>query len=484
MKQMPDLREAPSPKLANLEHLYYQTRASLIPPPRSLFEALKKSISYFCVTGIFLLATESILDTAGLGQEEILSLDPQLGTCHMTDKKVTWRKEGYAVSYLNNQGLREPGVQPAKAPGVLRIALLGDSQVESIQVPYEKSFSYLLQEKLTKELQRPVQVINFGVSGYSTVQEYLLFQRQVLQYAPDVVLLGYDGRDIFENWATPDQTLTNVRPMALKLPNQPLVIDENPVKAWRKSPRGRFLTAIEWLRKNSRIWGLISQSETELGFHNPLYKWLINYLTEPGKVSRSLSQDLKKQEFRAQLAQNAAGELKNAFLGQSFSIQFFEKKAPAANPQAKPADKVPEHPQARVAPSDKNARIFLNLLSNTLAGLFENMKRESAQKGATFVVVGLPSRASLAPIPGMEGDEQGLNHMGELKLVEEHCRKLKIPYIDGLSPALAYSLDNQASLFYSAHLTPKGQEYIARVINPRLYQLLKSTSLPPGETPH
>lgn len=203
-----------------------------------------------------LMAVEGLLAVAGLGEEELFRLDRQLGTVHMTNKSITWRKEGYAHSYLNADGMREPGITIEKPAGVYRIALLGDSQIEAIQVPLEKSYGKLLEKQLTEILHRPVEVLNFGVSGYSTVQEYLLMKRNAFKYQPDMVLLGYDGRDMFENWASPDASLSNLRPYALKLPGHSLTIDDSGVKAWMKSPRGKFLTAIEWLRANSRIWGL------------------------------------------------------------------------------------------------------------------------------------------------------------------------------------------------------------------------------------
>jgi hypothetical protein len=64
-------------------------------------------LSYVLIGAIFIFATECILNLAGLGEEEIFKLDPDLGTRHMTNKKVTWRKEGYACSYLNRLGMRE-----------------------------------------------------------------------------------------------------------------------------------------------------------------------------------------------------------------------------------------------------------------------------------------------------------------------------------------------------------------------------------------
>jgi hypothetical protein len=221
----------------------------------------KRLLPYIAWQLVALLAVEATLAFAGLGEEELFKLDPEIGTVHMTNKSITWRKEGYARSYLHGNGLRESGVTVAKPAGVYRIVLLGDSQVEGIQVALEDTAGQLLEKRLTKMLGRPVQVLNFGVSGYSTVQEFLLMKREVFKYSPDMVLMGYDSRDMFENWSAPDTAISNLRPYALKLPKQPVLVDSGPVKAFMKSPRGKFLNSIAWLRANSRIWGLISPTK-------------------------------------------------------------------------------------------------------------------------------------------------------------------------------------------------------------------------------
>lgn len=439
-------------------------------------------MSYALVMAVFIIATECILNLAGLGEEEIFKLDPDLGTRHMTDKKVTWRKEGFAGSYLNHLGMRENDATVAKPPGVYRIALLGDSQVESIQVRLEQSFGQILQKRLTESLGRPVQVLNFGVSGYSTVQEYLLMKTEVMKWAPDMVIVGYDGRDIFENWATPDQMLSNVRPMALKLPGQTLVIDKTSVTSWRKSMRGKYMCQAEWLRQNSRIWGLVCQAETELGFHNPVYKWIVNYFTDPGKSARQLQQDIKSGSLLAECKRSIGQQLSSLLKidqSSSFNVQYYidDKKSPeklgglpgsAKDPLAKATASAASGEPSKPAPSTKPApvitqssRVFLKLLSETLQALFADMQQIAAKQNARLVIVGLPSRATLAALPSMSGFEQGLDHKGELDLVQSQAKKLGVPYIDAQKSAEQYSEKDQLALFYSAHLTPRGQQYLA-----------------------
>ncbi|MBS1995362.1 MAG: hypothetical protein JSS86_03590 [Cyanobacteria bacterium SZAS LIN-2] len=447
---------------------------------------------------IGLLVVELVLACAGLGEEELFAIDKELGMTHMTDKSVTWRKEGYARSYLNWDGLRESNIPLAKPPGTYRIALLGDSMVEGLQVPLEETFGQKLQKQLTARLHRPVQVINFGTSGYSTVQEALLMKRKVFRYSPDMVLLGYDARDMFENWSTPDQSLANVRPYALKLPGQKLVIDNSSVTTWLKTPRAKFLTSISWIRSHSRIWGLISAAETEAGFHNPVYATVMALFTQPGKTIRRLAVEAKNPQV-----------WKDAFNGlvamatPSFKIQFFDPppKAPAAGAikdlavssenglaMQKDSDKLKEANKLKAqaaadakaasdaAANKKAASIFLNLMKNTLDGLLVDMQNDCRNHGAVLCVQALPSRAILAPIAGMDATTYGTSYEGEVEMLRQICEKENIPYVDALKPATTYTKQNQESLFYSAHLTAKGHHYLTSVLTPFLVKQIGSQS--------
>ncbi len=277
---------------------------------------------------VALLFTEFFLYVAGLGEEEIYAFDKDLGTKHMTNKRITWRSEGYGRTYFDGEGMQEPGLTIAKPANTYRIAVLGDSTVEGLQVPAEAQFTRVLNEQIKLNSGKKVQVLNFGTSGYSTVQELIQLKKQVLRYAPDMVVLCYDTRDLFENWSSPDETMTNLRPVALKVPGKDLIIHNAAVTQWMKSPRGRFLTSIGWLRQNSRIWGLISATETELSFKNEVYKTIVGLLTSPANTVRKLW-----KQASIELSKPDNWSLNKIFTGSSgpsFHIQFFEGKDPNA----------------------------------------------------------------------------------------------------------------------------------------------------------
>ena len=83
-----------------------------------------------------------------------------------------------------------------RKPGVARVAVVGDSYVEAMQVPYDRS----LAERLAVELSRvahPVEAYRFGMSGAPLSQYLYMTEREVSRYRPDwiVVLLVHNDFD-------------------------------------------------------------------------------------------------------------------------------------------------------------------------------------------------------------------------------------------------------------------------------------------------
>src|SRR4029450_6338478 len=59
-----------------------------------------------------------------------------------------YRNEGEAYVRINSDGLRDREHNKIKPPNTLRVAVLGDSYAEALQVPFESSFCAVLERKL------------------------------------------------------------------------------------------------------------------------------------------------------------------------------------------------------------------------------------------------------------------------------------------------------------------------------------------------
>ena len=114
-----------------------------------------------------------------------------------------YRREGAAYVEINNGGFRGPEVAKSKPPGTIRIAVLGDSYTEAIQVPYEDTFASVAARKLAQcplLKGRRVEALNFGVDGYGTTQELMTLREKVWAYQPDFVVLAiFLGNDVRNN---------------------------------------------------------------------------------------------------------------------------------------------------------------------------------------------------------------------------------------------------------------------------------------------
>jgi lysophospholipase L1-like esterase len=129
--------------------------------------------------------------------------DPDRGWAHRPGATGWALDEGHVWVEINSQGLRDREHTMAKPPRTVRIAVLGDSFMESLNVPFEKAFVSLLERHVGTCIRpsgRAAETINFGVSGYNTAQELITYRNVATQYQPDIVLLAmFPANDIGGN---------------------------------------------------------------------------------------------------------------------------------------------------------------------------------------------------------------------------------------------------------------------------------------------
>jgi hypothetical protein len=112
---------------------------------------------------------------------------------------------GEAKQYvrINRAGFRDRQRNIDKPARTLRVAVLGNSWTEALQVPLESTFCAVVERELAScaaSNGRQVEVLNFGTSGYSSAQELLTLRLEVWKYRPDIVLLAfYTARDVLNN---------------------------------------------------------------------------------------------------------------------------------------------------------------------------------------------------------------------------------------------------------------------------------------------
>lgn len=262
---------------------------------------------------------ECFFRLAGAGEGEFLQPDLTMGCVHIPGKLVTWRLEGYSHDYLSSAGLRDVEHKINKPAGVTRIALLGDSATEGMQVPLADTYGSLLEKLLNQnadnnkqhlvnvpsenkynkdesEMRREngsttakssgysptgtkrYEVINFACSSYSTGQQWLQYEQQVRQYHPDIVILMYNIGDAVENVFVPGQPQAVVPRPYFRLDAQGKVqIDRSVLDLNHAKLKPDAL--MSFLRKNSRIFGALSQENLTLSINEPLYRKITQTLS-------------------------------------------------------------------------------------------------------------------------------------------------------------------------------------------------------------
>lgn len=103
------------------------------------------------------------------------------------------------IIQINSLGLRDREFTLVKPDGVKRVLVFGDSFVFGVGVDQGHVFSTRLGELLDASSAQRFEVINMGVSGYSTDQEYLLFRELGKALDPDLVILVVCYNDHFGN---------------------------------------------------------------------------------------------------------------------------------------------------------------------------------------------------------------------------------------------------------------------------------------------
>lgn len=118
-----------------------------------------------------LVLGESGLRLLGVSFPMFWRPDDQLGFALQPGESGWYKAEGEAYVVINREGMRDQERTRAKSSDTVRIALLGDSMTEAVQVPLERTLAAVLEQEFGEHARfggKKVEVLNFGVSGYGT----------------------------------------------------------------------------------------------------------------------------------------------------------------------------------------------------------------------------------------------------------------------------------------------------------------------------
>jgi lysophospholipase L1-like esterase len=162
---------------------------------------------------------------------------------------------GHVVT--NQWGFRDHERTLAKAPGIFRIALMGDSVVEGAHVNPEQVMNIQMQKQLQAQGYHKVEVMNFAVEGIGTTQEWLMYQQQVRQFHPDMVIVGFSDNDVMNNSSTLQPQSYGIHTWYSPYYN----LDQNGTLVFQPVEKRYFGSLVNFLEKHSylvyygeRVW--------------------------------------------------------------------------------------------------------------------------------------------------------------------------------------------------------------------------------------
>jgi len=205
----------------------------------------------FLSLGIAFALCEIGLRLVGFSYPNFYISDEYTGSRLRPGSQGWYRNEGEAYIRINSDGLRDHEHSKVKPAGTIRIAILGDSYAEALQVPLEATFWAHLERELNgchAFGDKKVEVLNFGVSGFGTAQELQMLRYRVWDYDPDIVLLTVTtGNDVRNNsiFLETQRSIfleTQRHSPFFRLKNGDLVLDDS----FRKLPGHKPKESLPW----------------------------------------------------------------------------------------------------------------------------------------------------------------------------------------------------------------------------------------------
>lgn len=211
--------------------------------------------------------------------------DPKLGLLRKPNAQIFTINEGFGMGNVNEFGYLGPGYPKEKNENTLRVALIGASMVQGLELFDRNHFRKLLEDKLSSVTGKKVEVLNFGRGGIDLRGIYTTYKYIAADFRPDINLI-FTGDASFvakDDKPGPDYTVSG----------DSLIIDHSFAETSQFKQRTKFkflrLTSIgNLLKRGYEFYQLGSPAQFVLGslYKKPVYI-LQNTTPEEVKVKDS-----------------------------------------------------------------------------------------------------------------------------------------------------------------------------------------------------
>lgn len=161
--------------------------------------ALLVCVSILCT----LIVIEISLRSIGFCERNFYEYDKFTGYRLRPGFSGCYTTEGESQLKINSFGMNDDETSVYKPDDRFRVAVLGDSFTEAVQLDQSLGFPYLMERELSNcpmLSDTAVEVLNFGVGGYGTAEQVLTLRNHVWKFEPDyVVLVVTLANDLLDN---------------------------------------------------------------------------------------------------------------------------------------------------------------------------------------------------------------------------------------------------------------------------------------------
>ena len=171
----------------------------------------KKILLFFSAVSIGIIFLESVIHLLIPITYNDNTYNPDFHHTFIPNMKRTKYYPTYtSVLKTNSKGFRGPEWDYEKQPNTTRILVLGDSVTANVAAPDQAMYTSILQKKLNENSTVHWEVINRGIEGWGTDNEYLYLAKEGYKYQPDIIILEFTvGNDFLDVFLKNISTLQN-----------------------------------------------------------------------------------------------------------------------------------------------------------------------------------------------------------------------------------------------------------------------------------
>ena len=158
---------------------------------------IKQILLYIIALSLTLLFCDVFLKQTYIVMVSSSDFQENTGRINRKNLNYIYFNEGMGIGQFNKFRYIGKARSPEKNDNTIRIALLGDSYVESFQVLQRHYFGNLMEQYLSgRYLDNNVEVLNFGRSGFNIADMYIYQKSFVRNFDPDFILYFLSNNDL------------------------------------------------------------------------------------------------------------------------------------------------------------------------------------------------------------------------------------------------------------------------------------------------